>query len=78
MRINNFVKNNSTVLVTTHFMDEAQFCDNVALVYRGEILVKGTPDELKNMAKTKTNNNPTMEDAFVFLIKEADKETKTR
>lgn len=78
MRINNFVKNNSTVLVTTHFMDEAQFCDNVALVYRGEILVQGTPDELKNMAKTKTNNNPTMEDAFVFLIKEADKGTKTK
>ena len=73
MRINNFVKNNSTVLVTTHFMDEAQFCDNVALVYKGEILVKGTPDELKNMAKTKTNNNPTMEDAFIFLIKEANK-----
>ena len=73
MRINNFVKNNSAVLVTTHFMDEAQFCDNVALVYKGEILVKGTPDELKNMAKTKTNNNPTMEDAFIFLIKEANK-----
>ncbi len=78
MRINSFVKNNSTVLVTTHFMDEAQFCDNVALVYRGEILVQGTPDELKNMAKTRTNNNPTMEDAFIYLIKKANQKTEVK
>ena len=78
MRINSFVKFGSTVLVTTHFMDEAQFCDNVALVYRGKILVQGTPDELKNMAKTETNNNPTMEDAFIDIIKKADERAEIK
>ncbi len=71
MRINNRVKHKTTVLVTTHFMDEAQFCDKVALVYRGKILVVDTPDNLKNSAKSNKLKNPTMEDAFIELIKRA-------
>lgn len=36
-----------TVFVTTHYMDEAEYCDRVALIYRGELAALGTPDELK-------------------------------
>jgi len=36
-----------TVFVTTHYMDEAEYCDRLALIYRGEIIAAGTPEQLK-------------------------------
>jgi len=36
-----------TVFVTTHYMDEAEYCDRLALIYRGRLIALGTPDELK-------------------------------
>ncbi len=36
-----------TVFVTTHYMDEAEYCDRLALIYRGRIIALGTPDQLK-------------------------------
>ena len=37
----------TTVFVTTHYMDEADYCDRLALIYRGRIIAKGTPNELR-------------------------------
>ncbi len=36
-----------TVFVTTHYMDEAEYCDRLALIYRGELIATGTPEALK-------------------------------
>jgi ABC-2 type transport system ATP-binding protein len=36
-----------TVFVTTHYMDEAEYCDRLALIYRGRLIALGTPDQLK-------------------------------
>jgi ABC-2 type transport system ATP-binding protein len=36
-----------TVFVTTHYMDEAEYCDRVALIYHGQLIALGTPTELK-------------------------------
>ncbi|NWF55890.1 MAG: ABC transporter ATP-binding protein [Syntrophaceae bacterium] len=36
-----------TIFVTTHYMDEAEYCDRLALIYRGKIIALGTPGELK-------------------------------
>jgi len=36
-----------TVFVTTHYMDEAEYCDRLALIYRGELIATGTPESLK-------------------------------
>ena len=36
-----------TVFVTTHYMDEAEYCDRIALIYRGELTALGTPEVLK-------------------------------
>jgi ABC-2 type transport system ATP-binding protein len=36
-----------TVLVTTHYMDEAEFCDRLVLIYQGRVIASGTPRELK-------------------------------
>src|SRR5690606_13664595 len=48
--INGLVEKGVTVLVTTHFMDEAEYCDQVTLIYRAEQIASGTPDELKARA----------------------------
>jgi ABC-2 type transport system ATP-binding protein len=37
----------TTVFVTTHYMDEADYCDRLALIYRGKIIAEGTPDQLR-------------------------------
>ena len=36
-----------TILVTTHYMEEAEFCDRLLLIYQGRIIAQGTPGELK-------------------------------
>ncbi|HEX5773640.1 MAG TPA: ABC transporter ATP-binding protein, partial [Geomobilimonas sp.] len=41
-----------TVFVTTHYMDEAEYCDRLGLIYRGELIALGTPEELKTHQMT--------------------------
>ncbi len=36
-----------TVFVTTHYMEEAEYCQRLGMIYRGELIADGTPDELK-------------------------------
>jgi len=66
--INGVVQKGVTVMVTTHFMDEAEYCDRMALVFRGKLIAVGTPDDLKASAATPEQPDPTMEDAFIELI----------
>jgi ABC-2 type transport system ATP-binding protein len=66
--INGLVEKGVTVLVTTHFMDEAEYCDRIGLVYRGKLIAMGPPDELKQSVRTNELPDPTMEDAFIALI----------
>jgi len=70
--INGLVRRGVTVLVTTHFMDEAEYCDRVALMFRSRIVALDSPDRLKQMAATDTCPDPTMEEAFIALIEAAD------
>ena len=72
--INGLVEKGVTVMVTTHFMDEAEYCDRIGLVYRSKMIDMGTPDELKAKAKTKDNPAPTLEDAFIRLIEKYEEE----
>jgi ABC-2 type transport system ATP-binding protein len=66
--INSVVEKGVTVMVTTHFMDEAEYCDRIGLVFRGKIIAANTPDELKKMVRTEKNPEPSMEDAFIELV----------
>lgn len=66
--INGMVEKGVTIMVTTHFLEEAEYCDRIALIYQGINIATGTPDDLKNMAKTRKMPNPTLEDSFIALI----------
>ncbi|MFM5784066.1 ATP-binding cassette domain-containing protein [Aeromonas caviae] len=83
--INALANHGVTVLVTTHFMDEAEYCDRIALIYRGKLLALGTPDDLKGLAAKEaatslptgslpTCSLPTMEEAFITLVERASEE----
>ncbi len=69
--INGLVEKGITVLVTTHFMDEAEYCDRIALINQGRAIALGTPDALKAGVATPDNPDPTMEDAFIALVQGA-------
>jgi ABC-2 type transport system ATP-binding protein len=72
--INGLVEKGVTVLVTTHFMDEAEYCDEITLIYRAAQIATGTPDDLKSQAAALAGlDDPTMEDAFIALIEEHDR-----
>ncbi|MCB1354482.1 MAG: ABC transporter ATP-binding protein [Rhodobacteraceae bacterium] len=72
--INGLVGKGVTVLVTTHFMDEAEYCDRIALIYRSEQIATGTPDSLKgDAARMSGLEDPTLEDAFIALIVASDR-----
>ncbi|MDU7822437.1 MAG: AAA family ATPase, partial [Klebsiella sp.] len=74
LHINSMVDKGVTVMVTTHFMDEAEYCDRIGLVYRGKLIASGTPDDLKALAADDEQPDPTMEQAFITLIHDWDKE----
>lgn len=69
-RVNRFAEQGVAVLVTTHFMDEAEYCDRLALILDGYKIAEGAPDELKASAATAATPDPTLEDAFIRLIKQ--------
>lgn len=80
--ITSLAKKGVTILVTTHFMDEAEYCDRISLFYKGETIAVGTPNELKQKAQELTAQTsstrsegelPTMEETFITLIKESEK-----
>ncbi len=73
--INGLVERGVTVLVTTHFMDEAEYCDRIALIYRAQQIAMGTPEELKASAASEAGlKDPTLEDAFIALIEASDRQ----
>jgi ABC-2 type transport system ATP-binding protein len=70
--INAMVGNGVTVVVTTHFLEEAEYCDRMALIYRGKVIAAGAPDELRTSTRSKVNPEPTLEDAFIALVQNDD------
>lgn len=67
-RINALAEAGVTVLVTTHFMDEANYCDRLVIMAEGEVLAKGTPADMKARFRDAEHPDPTMEDAFISMI----------
>jgi len=70
-RISALAARGVTVMVTTHFMEEAEYCDRLAIMAAGSILAIGAPAEIKARARTAQAPEPSMEDAFIQLIQGA-------
>jgi len=68
MRTNQLAATGVTVLVTTHFMEEAEYCDRLVIMVEGDILITGTPAEIKQQVRSEKQPEPTMEDAFIHLV----------
>jgi ABC-2 type transport system ATP-binding protein len=66
-RINAVALNGTTVVVTTHFMGEAEYCDRMLIMARGENLAIGTPEEIRALARSEDRPDPSVEDAFLVL-----------
>jgi len=60
-----------TVIVTTHFMEEAEYCDRVAILDQGRVLAQGTPAEVRARARVEQSRPTRMEDAFIAIVEEA-------
>lgn len=71
-RINELADRGVTIMITTHFMDEAEYCDRLVIMSRGEILAAGSPKDVRNRARSVDHPNPNMEDAFIALISAPD------
>lgn len=74
-RINAFAEKGVTVVITTHFMEEAEYCDRMLILSQGTELASGTPAEIRALARTRDDTEPTIEDAFIAL---ATRSTVTR
>jgi ABC-type multidrug transport system ATPase subunit len=70
--INAMVDHGVTVMVTTHFLDEAEYCDRIGLVYQGHVIAEGSPDRLKESVRRPDREEPTLEDAFIELVEAYD------
>ena len=55
-----------TIFVTTHYMDEAEYCDRISIMVDGKIKALGTPEELKQEL-----NQPDMDHVFTYLARQA-------
>ncbi len=71
-RINTLADRGVTVMVTTHFMDEAEYCDRLVILSQGRILTEGSPQSIRREARHDDRPNPTMEEAFIALIEQAE------
>ena len=70
-RITALAEQGVTVIVTTHFMEEAEYCDRIAIMDAGRILAEGTPAEVRRHAPRGKGREPTMEDAFIAIVEES-------
>jgi len=67
-RITRLSQQGVTIIVTTHFMAEAEYCDRIAILDSGRILAQGSPAEIRARGRGEA---PTMEDAFVAIVEDA-------
>lgn len=74
--INGLVEKRVTIVVTTHFMEEAEYCDRIALISRGRLVATGTPDQLKAEAGDADSSEISIEDAFIRLVEREKQEER--
>jgi ABC-2 type transport system ATP-binding protein len=71
--INAMVERRVTVMVTTYFVVEAEYCERVALVSRGQVVAEGSLDALNDQVKSVAHPELTLANAFVELVEAFDR-----
>lgn len=69
-RISGLADQGVTVIVTTHFMEEAEYCDRMVIMVDGRILASGSPEDIRARARVEPAGEPTIEDAFISIIED--------
>jgi ABC-2 type transport system ATP-binding protein len=67
-RISALADQGVTVVVTTHFMPEAEYCDHIVIMDSGRVLAQGTPAQVRALAPRRGELEPTMEEAFIAVV----------
>jgi drug efflux transport system ATP-binding protein len=66
--INALTARGVAIVVTTHFMEEAEYCDRIGLIWSGRKIAEGSPDQLKASVATEGRAELTLEETFIALI----------
>lgn len=69
-QINLLAASGMSIMVSTHLMDEAEFCDRIGLIYKGKLKVIDTPEGLKKQVPSSAYSHPTLADAFIYFCSE--------
>jgi ABC-2 type transport system ATP-binding protein len=70
-RITALAEAGATVVITTHFMEEAEYCDRVVILDQGRILAQGQPSDIRKLGGSKDGGPATMEDAFIAIVQQS-------
>lgn len=70
-RITALAEHGTTIIITTHFMQEAEYCDRVVIQDAGQVLALGTPQEIRRRAGETTDSALDMEQAFIGIVGQA-------
>jgi ABC-2 type transport system ATP-binding protein len=70
-RITALAEQGVTIIVTTHFMQEAEYCDRIAIMDAGQVLAQGSPADVRERARTTSTPEPDMEEAFIAIVEQA-------
>jgi ABC-2 type transport system ATP-binding protein len=76
-RITALAEQGVTIIVTTHFMQEAEYCDRIAIMDAGRVLAAGRPGEIRHLADTHEGEEPSMEDAFIAIVERSRRQNGT-
>lgn len=76
-RITALAEQGVTVIVTTHFMQEAEYCDQIAIMDAGRVLAQGSPAQVRELGRTDAGHEPRMDDAFIAVVGQARERQKS-
>jgi ABC-2 type transport system ATP-binding protein len=69
-RITALAVQGTTVIITTHFMEEAEYCDRIVIQDAGAVLALGTPQEVRTQAGSTAEHRLDMEQSFIAIVEQ--------